>query len=103
MQSGLAVIFTKKGGIPEIVLEGETGFLLPFGNANELTFAMTNLINNPVTRQKMGEAGKKRFEDFFTLKKFEEKLIGIFKEVNHIAQVINRVLSRKICSIEMHA
>jgi glycosyltransferase involved in cell wall biosynthesis len=77
MQFGLPVISTPEGGIPDIVTEGETGLLVPQKDARALAEKIEILIRNPELRLKMGQAGRKRFEDLFTLEKFENNMVDI--------------------------
>jgi len=77
MQSGLAVISCPEGGIPDIVVEGETGYLVPQRNADALAEKISTLINNPPIRQNMGEAGRERFQQLFTIDSFEENISEI--------------------------
>lgn len=64
------VIGTDVGGVSEMMLPGESGFLVPFGEVAALTNAIDQLLNNPELRQKMGEIGYKYsiVENRFTLK-----------------------------------
>lgn len=77
MQSSLAVISCPEGGIPDIVVEGETGYLVPQKNAVALAEKITVLINNPDIRTRMGKAGKERFEALFTIDSFERNITDI--------------------------
>jgi hypothetical protein len=65
MACGLPVIISRLGGIPDIVVEGETGYLLPAGEAEPLSAALERLIIDPDLRQRMGKAGRRRAEAEF--------------------------------------
>ena len=80
MQYSLPIVSTPEGGIPDVVVDGETGFLVPQNNSKELADKLELLIKQPELRLKMGIAGKERFENLFTLNKFERRLIEIIKE-----------------------
>ncbi len=54
------------GGIPEVVVDNETGFLLPFGDVNGLARAAEKLISDSALRAKMGSAGRLRAERNFS-------------------------------------
>lgn len=79
MQFGLPVISTPEGAISEIVIEGETGLLIEQKNSKTLAEAMHYLISNPKQRIRMGENGKNRYETFYTIEKFERRLLQILK------------------------
>lgn len=80
MQFGLPIISTPEGGIRDIVAEGETGFLVEQRNVDALADKIEKLIINPQLRKQMGAAARRRYEQFFTLQKFENNLSGILKE-----------------------
>ena len=66
MAAGLPVITTRMGGIPDIVQEGETGFLLPVGDYEALCYHIDLLLDSPERRLAMGKKGREvvcgRFE-----------------------------------------
>lgn len=67
--SGLPVVSTYHTGIPEAVLDGITGLLVEEGDVDGMAKAMTRLAQNPVLAKSMGEAGRKRVQDFFSMDK----------------------------------
>jgi len=81
MQAGLPVISTYEGAIPDIVDDGITGFLVPQKNPQALAEKLEILIKDSELRQKMGAAGRKKFLEKYTVDKFENNLLAIFKEV----------------------
>jgi glycosyltransferase involved in cell wall biosynthesis len=64
--SHLPVVATSVGGIPEVVLDGETGLLVPPDNPDALAHALSRLVDDPALRQRMGEAGRIRAEQVFS-------------------------------------
>jgi glycosyltransferase involved in cell wall biosynthesis len=56
--AGVPVVACAAGGVPEIVREGETGLLVPPGDAAALAAAIVALLRNPGRRQAMGEAAR---------------------------------------------
>lgn len=64
MAGGSPVIGSRMGGIPEIVVDGESGLLVPPGDAAALRAAMQRLIEDEGLRRKMGEAARCRAEQF---------------------------------------
>lgn len=83
MQNGLPVISSPEGGIPDIVVDGETGFLVPHDSATLLAEKLTILIKNPTLRYQMGEKGRQRFFELFTLETFENNLTKILLKNIH--------------------
>ncbi len=64
MTCGRPVIASRSGGLAEIVVDGETGLLVPPGDATALATALRDLLTDQDLRQKMGLAGKCRAEEF---------------------------------------
>jgi glycosyltransferase involved in cell wall biosynthesis len=60
MAAGLPVVATNVGGIAEVVIEGETGFLVPPGNPEMMAERLSRLLSERETRRRMGEAGRLR-------------------------------------------
>lgn len=81
MQFSLPVISTFEGGIPDVVEDGCTGFLVPQQNAKALASKIEILIKSPDLRFKMGNAGRLKYENEFTLTVFEERISQILLQV----------------------
>lgn len=79
--SGLPVVSTMEGGIPDIVKDGETGFLCPPGDAAAVADRMERLLTNPGLRLRMGEAARRDYEARFTREHFEETFFSIISRV----------------------
>src|SRR6184192_2305270 len=69
MATGLPVVSTKIGGIPEMVVESETGFLVQPGDVVALADAIETSIGNLSLAQKLGRAGHERAEKLFSIEK----------------------------------
>ena len=67
MACGLPVIATAVGGNPELVIEGETGHLVPAGDPKALAAAMQSLLDAPQQCRQFGTAGRRRIEAKFSL------------------------------------
>lgn len=74
MQYSLPVISTYEGGIPDIIENGITGFLIPQKDASALAEKLELLICNPGLRVRMGKAGRKKYEKRYTLEIFEKRI-----------------------------
>lgn len=77
MQQSKPVVSTFEGGIPDLIEDGITGFLVPQKDDVELANRLELLIKNPNLRHEMGAAGRKKYENEFILDKFENRLSEI--------------------------
>jgi len=64
MSAGVAVLASRVGGIPEAVLDGETGVLVPPGDPVALAEALDRLMDDPAQRARLGAAGRERVPIF---------------------------------------
>jgi len=79
MAAGLPVVATAAGGTPELVVDGETGLLVPPGDVTALEEAIERLLRDPGLRRKMGEAGRKRVEGHFTIKQTVAQTVALYE------------------------
>ena len=77
MEHGVACISTTEGGIPGIIDNGKTGFLVPKHDAVALADKIEMFIRDTDLRHKMGLAGREKFEREFTLEVFEKRMVEI--------------------------
>ena len=69
MAAGLPVVSTSIGGIPEMVIQNETGFLVSPGDAAALAGAIEKMINDRLLARKLGQAGHERAQRLFSIEK----------------------------------
>jgi glycosyltransferase involved in cell wall biosynthesis len=69
MARGLPVVATRVGGLPEVVVDGETGFLVPAADPPALAQAVLTLWCNPDVAERMGYAGRRRAEECFDVRR----------------------------------
>lgn len=80
MQYALPIITTYEGAIPEAILDGVNGFLVPQKDVDILADKLEILIKDSDLRIKMGLAGKKLYEEKFTLEIFEKRMVEILQD-----------------------
>lgn len=78
MAEGLPVVASFEGTIPEIVIDQENGFLCQKGLASDFAARILQLLKNQQLTQKIGQANRKRFEEHYALKHYQEKMISVF-------------------------
>lgn len=67
MAAGVPVLTTQIAGIPELVTQGQSGWLVPPGDEAALAQAMTEALDHPELRQSLGEAGRARVAEAYNI------------------------------------
>lgn len=81
MQFSIPVIATNEGAISEIVDDGITGFIIEKNSPEQIAEKIQLLIDNPELRKSMGEAGRKKYLEKYTIDKFEQNLKEVFEDI----------------------
>ncbi len=74
MKWGLPVISSDEGAIPEVVVDGVTGFIVNPRDIGQLTDRVLRLVKDPELRLRMGAAGRKRYEEHYTIEAYHKNL-----------------------------
>jgi glycogen synthase len=75
------VVATRVGGIKEVVVDGETGLLVPPGDPVRLGRALSRILEDPRLAARMGEAGRKRVLQHFTWDRIAEKTLKLYRSL----------------------
>jgi glycosyltransferase involved in cell wall biosynthesis len=78
---GLPSVVTDVGGNREVVVDGQTGIVVPKGDEQALAGALERLINDAGLRRQMGAQARKRIEKHFSLKAMVEEYEKIYRNV----------------------
>jgi glycosyltransferase involved in cell wall biosynthesis len=78
MAAGRAVVATPQGSIPDAVVDGETGLLVPAGDRAALVAALRTLATDPAARRRMGAAGRRRYLEHYTDDRCIERMVSLF-------------------------
>ena len=81
MALGLPVISTRHGGIPELVEDGVSGYLVPERDVDALTEKLEHMLNHPERWPEMGAAGRKFVECHFDLQGLNDLLVSRYKQI----------------------
>jgi glycosyltransferase involved in cell wall biosynthesis len=81
MAMGKPVISTNVGGIPEVVQDGVTGILVTPRNSKALSHAIIRVFNDSQLGKSMGNAGRRRVEEHFTLQAHVQRIEEIYLEI----------------------
>lgn len=77
---GLPIVATDVGGIGEAVDDGKTGLLVPTEDPPALAQAIAALLDNTDLRNRMGQAGRQRYEQLFALQSMTRGTIAVYEE-----------------------
>ena len=78
---GCPCVSTGVGGIPEVVANGETGLLVPFGDADALARAIESLVQDPVRRKSLGRAARQRARQLFSAESIVPQYEALYRRV----------------------
>ena len=81
MSYGKPVIGCGVGGVPEVIIDGQTGILVPPGDPARLSSAIVGLLSSPATCQKMGEAARDHVKESFSLEEMITRTVSVYEEV----------------------
>ena len=82
MASARPVVSTRLAGIPELVVDGETGVLVSPGDTAALTCALEQLLRDPELRLRFGRAGRARIEQHFRIEDTVAPLLKLFERTS---------------------
>ena len=74
MASGLPVVSTRHAGIPDVVIENETGFLVDENDINQMASYILKITDDRELAKCLGEKGKAKIQDHFTMEKHLETI-----------------------------
>lgn len=80
--AGLPVISTYHSGIPEVITDGKSGFLVPEKDADALSDRILYLIEHPELWPEMGSYGRKVVEKNYNIKILNQQLVEIYQDIN---------------------
>jgi hypothetical protein len=75
------VIATNGGGVPEIMLHGRTGLMVPMNDPDAMAEALSRLLSNPKLAHEMGQHGRRHVEKYFTIQHTSAKVMRCYDQV----------------------
>jgi glycosyltransferase involved in cell wall biosynthesis len=81
MAQGRAVVATPVGGTPELIVDGETGVLVPPRDPDALAAALRRVLADAELRRRFGEAGRRRVEERFSADTMARDVLALYEEV----------------------
>jgi len=83
MAMGLPVIGTQHGGIPELVKDGVSGFLVPERDADAIAEKISYLIEHAEIWPEMGRAGRAYVEEHYDINKLNDELVAVYQQLSN--------------------
>jgi glycosyltransferase involved in cell wall biosynthesis len=81
LAAGRAVVATKVGGVPDVVDEGETGFLVRPRDTHALAERLEILARDPNRRAEMGRLGRERVLERYAVERLVDDVDGLYREL----------------------
>jgi len=81
MAVGLPVVATRVGGVPELVLDGETGYLVDPDDPRGLAHVLDAVIADPTRHRRLGEAGAARVSAHFEAGAVAARMVRLYEEL----------------------
>lgn len=81
MSAGLPVVTTKAGGIPELMVDGETGYLVECRDPYTLAHRLSLLLDNPELGRRMGALGRSRIATHFSIEGMASRFEALYEEL----------------------
>ena len=81
MMSSLPVVVTASGGMPEQVIHGKTGFIVPRNSPRALADALVTVLQDRDLRDRMGEAGRTRALELFSWEQVADKMVREYDKI----------------------
>jgi glycosyltransferase involved in cell wall biosynthesis len=82
MSLGKPIVASTAGSIPEVMLDGVHGYLVPPHHIEALSQRVLHLIANPLLAEQMGQAGRESVRQVFTVQKMVERLAAIYRQTS---------------------
>jgi len=77
MRAGIACLGSRDDAAADVIVDGETGLLVPRQEPEAIAGALARLLTDEPMRRRMGDAGRRRFENVFTYPRFRARLAGL--------------------------
>jgi mannosyltransferase len=81
MAAGAAMVAARAGAADKVVVEGETGFLVPTGDVDAMAEALEKLMRDPARAIEMGRKGRERVLAHFSVESEADKIAAIYRDV----------------------
>lgn len=87
MSCGTSVVGTKVGGMPELITDGENGYLVDANDVNCLSMAVNKLLKYPELRKKMGAAARTRILNQYSVDRVSKEHMNLYNDVLKVSTI----------------
>lgn len=84
MRAGKPCVGARCSAAEEIIVDGETGLLVDYGNVSQLADALSSLVTDPIRCRQLGGSGRTRWRQEFSLDRFQQNLFRILTELQRL-------------------
>jgi glycosyltransferase involved in cell wall biosynthesis len=88
--AGCPIVTTAAGGAPEIVVDEETGLIVPVGDGEALSRALARLIDDADLRRRFGESARLRTTEYFGMTRYVEEFAALYEELGAARRAAKR-------------
>lgn len=81
MSRGKAIVASAIGGLPDLVVDGQTGLLSPAGDVAALADRLARLLDDPALAQRLGEAGRQRLAESFSVDVVVPRIEALYRRI----------------------
>jgi len=81
MAAGTPVVATRVGGVPEVIVDGETGLLVPPGDAEALAAACARVLSDRDLAARLGRSGRERVRQHFDIERLVGQIEALYREL----------------------
>ncbi len=81
MAAGLPTVATAVDGVPELVLDGDTGLLVQTRDPADFAKRLDTLVVNPERRRRLGDAARRRVETVFSARRMAQRTADVYRSL----------------------
>jgi glycosyltransferase involved in cell wall biosynthesis len=78
---GLPAVASRVDGVPEVVIHGETGLLVPVGDSHAIAAALIELLDDPERRRRLGQNARARAQKYFSRESMVDGMVAVFRRL----------------------
>ena len=78
---GRPVVASKVDALPDLVVDGENGMLVPPDDSRALADALLRILRNPERGRELGAAGRRRVRDLHSMEVYTRRILGLYTEI----------------------